>query len=205
MLVTPGVFGKPQAIDCVAAHVNRRAVTLTDVRILREFGIGEEAAPGSAPATPESVLGRAVDRLLVVDLMRGNFPVPGEELDARLAGLKGRFEPADWQRRLTEFGIAESGIRSYLESLLQYERMVAVRFGQPPEVGPEEIQNAYDREFAPARAAAGLEPLPLDRVRGEIEETLKARKRQAQISDWIQGLRGQAEVSFHDECLASLK
>ena len=189
----------------MAAHVNRRAVTLTDVRILREFGIGEEAAPGSAPADLETVLERAVDRLIVVDLMRGNFPVPGEELDARLAALKGRFEPADWERRLADFGIAESGIRSYLESLLQYQRMVAVRFGQPPEVDPEEIQKAYDREFAPARAAAGLEPRPLDQVRGEIVETLRDRKRQAQISDWIHGLREQAEVSFHNECLASLK
>lgn len=189
----------------MAAHVNRRAITLTDVRILREFGIGEEAAPGSAPAELKTVLERAVDRLIVVDLMRGNFPVPGEELDARLAALKGRFEPADWDRRLAEFGIAESGIRTYLENLLQYERMVAVRFGQAPEVAPEEAQDFYDSDYAPTRAAAGLEPEPLDQVRGEIVETLRNRKRQAQISDWILGLRGQAEVSVHDECLAGLK
>ena len=194
----------PQEVDCVAAHVNRRAITLTDLRIIRVFRLGEESPSGEA-AAPEAILQKAIDRLVVVDLMRGNFPAAEEEVDARLGALRGRFEPGEWQRLLAGIGITEDGLRSYLENFLQYERMVAIRFGQPPEVTVEEMQNYYDSEYAPARRSAGLEPKPIGDVMGEIEERLREQKREAQISDWVRGLREQSEVRVHEECLAKLR
>ncbi len=189
----------------MAAHVNRRAITLTDLRILRAFQLDGVAPAGAAAPWPSEVLQKAIDRLVVVDLMRGNFPVPREEVEARLAALKARITPDVWSRLLAEFGITEGGLRSYLENILQYERMVAIRFGQPPEVAVEEVKDYYDREYAQAQKASGLEPKPMSQVQDEIEQRLSERKREAQVAAWIQGLRGQAEIGVHDECLASLK
>ena len=189
----------------MAAHVNRRAITLTDLRILRAFQLDEETPAGAGAPTPSEVLQKAIDRLVVVDLMRGNFPVAREEVEARLAALKARFAPDGWTRLLAEFGITESGIQSYLENILQYERMVAVRFGQPPEVAAEEIKDYYDREYAPAQKASGLESKPMGQVLGEIEERLSEKKRDAQVSAWIQGLRSQAEISVHEPCLENFR
>ena len=197
--------GLPQAVDCVAAYVNRRAITLTDLRILRAFQLDEGAPAGAVTPMPSDVLQKAIDRLVVVDLMRGNFPVPQEEVEARLAALKARLAPDAWSRLLAEFGITERGLQSYLESILQYERMVAIRFGQPPEVAAEEVKDYYDREYAQAQKASGLEPKPMSQVLGEIGQRLRERKRDAQVSAWIQGLRGQAEIGVHNECLAGLR
>jgi hypothetical protein len=195
----------PQAIDCVAAHVNRRAITLTDIRILRALRLGEGASPRGAAPAPAEVLQEAIDRQVVVDIMRESFPVPREEVDARLAALKARFEPDAWQSLLAEFGITESSIASYLENILQFERMVAIRFGQQPELTVQELQDYYDREYVPAQKSAGQEPKPMSQVLSEIEQQLRDRKREAEISVWIKGLRNEAEIRIHQECLENLK
>jgi hypothetical protein len=198
------VCAGPQAVDCVVAHVNRRAITLTDVRILSAFRLGETPAAVGQPPTPREVLQKSVDRHVVIELLRENFPVSPDDVAARLAGLKARFEPDEWRRLTETFGITESGIASYLENILQYERMISIRFGQPPGVTVQEIEDYYAREYAPARALSGLEPKPMSEVLGEIEERLRDRKREAQISDWIRGLRDQAEISINEECLQNL-
>ena len=185
--------------------MNRRAITLTDIRILRAFRMGEGVlAGGAAPAWAE-VLQEAIDRQVVVDLMRENFPVPREELGARLAALKARFEPDEWQRLLASFGMTEDGIKSQLEDILKYERMVAIRFGQSTEIAVQELQDYYDREYAPSQKSSGQEPKPMTEVLGEIEEQLKDRKRESEISAWIRELRGEAEIRIHEECLENLK
>lgn len=195
----------PQVVDCVAAHVNRRAITLTDIRLLQALHLGEDVRSAAAASSPAQVLQRAIDRQVVVDVLRENFPVPREEVGARLAALKARYEPDEWRRLLDTFGITENGVESYLENILQYERMVAIHFGQPPLVTVQEMQEYYSREYVPAKKSAGVEPEPLSRVLGEIEESLRGRKREAQISDWIRSLRAQAEISVHEECLQNLK
>jgi hypothetical protein len=195
----------PQAIDCVAAHVNRRAITLTDIRILRAFRLSERTPPTGAALAPAEILREAIDRQVVVDIMRESFPVPREEVDARLAALKARFEPDAWRSLLAEFGVTESGIASYLESILQFERMVAIRFGQQPELTVQELQDYYDREYLPAQKSAGQEPKPMSQVLGEIEQQLRDRKRDEQISAWIKGLRNEAEIRIHQDCLQNLK
>jgi hypothetical protein len=199
------VCAGPQAVDCVVAHVNRRAITLTDVRILSAFHLGETSAPGAKAPTPREILQKSIDRRVVIELLRENFPVSRDDVDARFAGLKARFEPDEWRRLIDTFGITESAIESYLEHILQYERMIAIRFGQPPDVTVQEIEDYYTQEYAPAQRSSGLEPQPMSQVLGEIEERLKDRKREAQISDWVHGLRAQAEISINEECLQHLK
>jgi hypothetical protein len=198
------VCSPPQAVDCVAAYVNRRAITLTDIRILSAFRLGDAPAPAGKAPTPGDVLQKAIDRHVVIELLRGNFPISRDDLDARLAGLKARFEPDEWRRLIDTFGITESGLASYLENILQYERMISIRFGQPPEVTVQEIEDYYARDYAPAQALSGLEPRPMSEVLGEIEERLRDRKREALISDWLHGLRAQAEIRINEECLQNL-
>ncbi len=41
----------------------------------------------------------------------------------------------------------------------------------------------------------------MSQVLGEIEARLRERKRDAQVSAWIQGLRSQAEIGVHEPCL----
>jgi hypothetical protein len=195
----------PQLVDCIAAEVNSRAITLTDVRILQAFdfeGRREAGAPAPAPA---EILRRAIDRQVVVEMLRESLPISREEEDIRLKSLKGRFAPAEWQRLLETFGIIENDLRSYLQKFLQYERMIAIRFGRTVDISVREIQDYYDTEYIPAQRSAGLEPKPLVGVLSEIEERLKERKRESQVSAWIQDLRSQAEIRVHQECLDRLK
>lgn len=207
LLILPAVLAASaqQLVDCVAAQVNSQAITLNDVRILRAFCLEGVTEPGAPAPTPGETLQRAIDRQVVVELLRDSLPIAGAEVDARLKSLKARFEPDEWRRRLEMFGITEDGLRSYVEDILQYERMIAVRFGQSADVSVKEIQDYYDQEYVPSQKSAGLAPKPMVQVLGEIEERLKDRKRESQVAAWIQGLRSQAEIRVHDQCLELLK
>lgn len=196
---------RPQVVDCVAARVDDQAITLTDVRILRSFDLLGPAPPGAPPLSPAQTLEVAIDHRVVVGLTRQSLPVPKEEVDARLKSLEARFTPAEWQSRLAQLGMTEDDLRPYLEEVLQYEKLITARFGQGADIGVGEIQDYYDHVYVPTMKAAGLEPKPMVQALGEIEDLLKNRKKESQVTAWIQGLRSQAAVTVHAACLDLLK
>jgi hypothetical protein len=197
--------GQPQLVDCVAAEINNQAITLTDLRIIQAFELWGKTEPGAPESTPMGILQRTIDRRIVVGLMRQGPPIAREDVDARLQSLKARFALAEWQRRLEEFGISESDLRSYVEDDLQYERMISIRFGPRPDISVKEIQDYYDNHYVPAQKAAGQEPKPMVQVLSEIEARLRDQKRESQVSAWIADLRSQAEIQVHAGCLDRLR
>jgi hypothetical protein len=195
------VPGRPQVVDCIAAEVNGKVITLTDVRILQAFGIGPEQRDNKAPSTLRQALEEAINRRVVIDLIQENVEVSKAEADELLIRWRERYEPREWQEKLAAFGLRESGLRPYLEEMIRYVKIIGLRFNEGVDVSLGEIEDYYNEVYAPSERENGREPKPLTQALGEIEALIRRVKAGGQAAIWVQSLRAQAEVRINDGCL----
>ena len=191
---------RSQIIDCIAAEVNGKIITLTDVRILQAFAIGPEQRESRTPSLREA-LEEAIDRRVVIDLVQENVEVSKAEADELLIRWKGRYPSGQWQEQLASFGLEESGLRPYLEELIRYVKIIGLRFGEGVEISLSEIEDYYNEVYAPSEREKGEEPKPLTQALEEIETRIRREKAGGQAAAWIQSLRAQAEVRINGRCL----
>lgn len=192
---------RPQTVDCIAAEVNGRAITLTDIRLLRDLAREEDSGPGAPRPALRDVLEKAIDRRVVIELMREDIEVTGEEAAALLALWKERSGPERWRDGLAAYGLPEEALRPYVEEIVRYTKLIGLRFGRAVEISLPETELFYEEVYAPEERAAGREPRPLGEAAPEIEARLKAEKAARQAASWVRSLRTQAEIKVFDRCL----
>jgi hypothetical protein len=200
LLSFPGP-GRSQVVDCIAAEVNGKAITLTDVRILKTFAIGPEQLDNEAPATLRQALDEAIDRRVIIDLVQENIEVSKAEADELLIRWKERYDALQWQENLASFGLRESGLRPYLEEMIRFVKIIGLRFNEGVEVSLGEIEDYYREVYVPSERESGREPKPLTQALEEIETRIRREKAGGQAAVWVQSLRAQAEVRINDQCL----
>ncbi|MBM3284356.1 MAG: hypothetical protein FJY81_00620 [Candidatus Aminicenantes bacterium] len=151
--------------------------------------------------TLRQCLEAAVDRRIVVSLAPVNIVLDEAEVDGLLQRMRSRIGPAEWQRRLEEFGLEEEDLRPYLKEILLYEKIIALRFSQSVEVSLKEIEAYYQNVYVPAQEAREEEPLPMIQLLDTIEFRIRKEKTEKQVSLWIENLRRQADVWINPDCL----
>jgi len=191
----------PQVVDCIVAEVNGEALTLTDIRILNEFAISPEPWVGTKPRTLRQTMEEAINRRVVIGLVREETEVTQQEADDLLVRWKGRFRAGQWEERLAAYGFQEEALKPYLEEMLRYVKTIDVRFGPEVEIDPQEIERHYQEVYVPSERAMGREPKPLVQVTAEIESRIKHEKAEQQAATWVRSLRAQAEVRINERCL----
>lgn len=192
--------GRPQIIDCIAAEINGKIVTLTDVRILQAFAVEPDQRDDRIP-TLRQALEKAIDRRVVIDLVREPVEVSKAEADELLIRWKERYGPGQWQAILTTFGLRESGLRPYLEEMIRYVKIIGLRFDEGIAIDLAEIEDYYNKVYTPSERERGREPKPLTQALEEIEARIRREKAGGQATAWVQSLRAQAEVRINDQCL----
>ena len=194
------VPARAQVIDCIAAEINDKIITLTDVRILQAFAVEPDQRDDRIP-TLRQALEKAIDRRVVIDLVRESVEVSKAEADELLIRWKERYEPGQWQAKLATFGLGESGLRPYLEEMIRYVKIIGLRFDEGIVINLAEIEDYYSEVYAPSETEKGREPKPLTQALGEIEARIRREKAGGQAAVWVQSLRAQAEVRINDQCL----
>lgn len=197
--------GGPQVIDCIVAEVGDQIVTLTDVRILKAFSIGRDYSAQKSAAVLSQILNDAVDRKVILSLVRENIAATDEEVSDQMSILKAPFDPGQWVRKLEEFGLAEDDLKPYLKEIILFNKIIGLRFSQSSEVGLQEIETYYNEVYLPSQQAQGQKPKPMLQILTELEARIKSDKTQQQVNDWIQSLRTQAEVRINDRCLEKIR
>jgi hypothetical protein len=190
-----------QVVDCIVAEVNGKAMTLTDIRILQEFAISPDDKDGAPPGTLRQTLEEAINRRVVIDLVREDIEVTPKEKDDLLVHWKGRFDTGKWEERLAAYGLQEEALRPYLEEIIRYVKTIDLRFGRGVDISRQDIERYYEEVYAPSERAMGREPKPLPQAAAEIEAWIKSEKAGQQAATWIRSLRGQAEVRINERCL----
>jgi len=193
--------GPPQVVDCIIAEVNGKAMTLTDVRILHEFAISPEHKEGAPPETLRQTLEAAIDRRVVIDLVREDIEVTQREADDLLVRWKGRFDAGQWQEKLAAYGLQEEALKPYLEELIRYIKTIDLRFGRGLDISRQDIERHYEELYVPSERVLGRDPKPLVQAAAEIEARLKSEKAEQQTATWVRSLRAQAEVRINELCL----
>lgn len=196
---------RPQVVDCIVAEVNGKAMTLTDIRILQEFAVTPADRDGGLPVTLRQALEAAIDRRVVIDLVREDIEVTEEEADDLLARWKVRFDAGQWQENLAAFGLQEKALKPYIEEIVRYLKTIDLRFGQGVEINAQEVERYYEDVYAPLERAAGREPKPRPQAQAEIEASLKSEKVRQLSANWVRSLRAQAEVRINERCLEQAK
>jgi hypothetical protein len=195
----------PQVADCIAAEVNGKAITLTDARIWLDFGFAPWETNGAPPATLRQALEEAIDRRVVIDLVREDIEVTEQEAAELLARWKGRFDSGRWQEKLAAYGLDEKGLLRFVEEMIQYVKTIDLRFGRSIEISAQEVERRYEEVYVPSERSGRREPKSLPQVQAEIEASIRLERVRQQSAIWVRSLRAQAEVRIHEDCLEQAK
>jgi len=193
--------GPAQTVNCLVAVVNGNIITLHDVQVAAEFGLGFTAT-GEEETDPRlAALGALIDRKVVLDMAREARGVDREELDAALADLRRGLGESAFASKLAKFGLAEKDLEPYLQDGLLYERALALRFSQTIPVSLTEVERQYRDSYVPEQARLGKEVEPLERIADRIESAIRDERRTKQMGDWVRDLRKRADIQVRKDCL----
>jgi hypothetical protein len=178
--IFPNSIGQAEIIDRIAAVVDGRIITLSDIR--KEHQIG--AALGDPVDTDEVQLKSLIDRALLEKEMM-QFPgldVSESEIDERMKSIQ------DLR------GVPVSDIRNAIFQRIQRDRYKRQRYRQFIVVSNEEIRIEYESVFVPEAKRRGIDIPDLSQVRDEIQEILFESKVADEIETSLISLRVRSNV-----------
>jgi len=193
--------GLAQTVNCLVAVVNGEIITLLDVEVAAEFGLGREASVETGRDPRLAALDELIDRKVVLDLAREARGIDPEELAAALADLRRGFGEDAFAAKLVKFGLAEKDLEPYLRDGLLYDRALALRFSATIPVSLTEVERHYRDIYVPEQTRLGNAAEPLERVAERIESLLREERRTKQTADWVRDLRKRANIQLKKDCL----
>jgi len=188
-----------QTVNCLVAVVDGEIITLLDVQVAVEFGLGYAAGEGEDPRL--RALDALIDRRIVLDLAREARGLTGEELDAAIDVLSRDLGEAAFAAKLGKFGLRESDLAPYLEERILFERALAVRFSQSIPVTMTEVERHYRDIYVTEQGRLGLPVEPLEQVSAAIESRIRDERLARQTADWVRDLRDRADIRIIKDCL----
>lgn len=194
-----------QTVDCLVAIVNGQAVTLTDLRIAREFGFFDREAADRTGEPQLAVLDALIDQKIVLEVAREPVIISGDELDLSLEALRDRLGPGTLERKLQAFGLTEKDLYPFLADKIRYEKVVSNRFNLTLPVARADVEQYYHDVYVPEQKAQGLAPQAFEKALPELENRLREKLRTKKVSAWVKSLRSQAEVRINKDCLTGGK
>lgn len=198
---SPTMSVSAQVVDCVAAVVTGRPVTLFDVRVAESFGLYAEETAGKPGSPRLLILDEIINQMAVLDLAREQVGPGPDEVAAAMARLIERLGPDTVARRLADLGLTEGDLRAVVAERVQYRQVLALRFSQPPAVSLREIEAYYEETFIPERRKQGATPEPMIDVLDRLEARIREEKRAAQVAAWVRDVRRQTAVELRPDCL----
>jgi len=189
----------PEIIDRIAAVVNDQLITLTDLRIVKEFGLYDKEVEANDPNFQRFILGKMIDQKLVVQLAGEEVFAEEKELNSILEKIVEEMGSEEFSRKLEEFGMERENLKSYVEERVKYQKIISQRFSQGNIVSLKEMEDYYQQVYVPAQQKKGLEPRTMMDIFTEIESSIKQEKTKAQVEAWIKSLRKRADIQVNLE------
>ncbi len=190
-----------EIVDCLVASVGEEAITLTDLRIFREFIL----LPFSrSELTPEQLLAKVMDIKVVVKLARMEAEVSQEEVRQAIEFLGQTVGWEHLRQRLEFYGLSMSQLEDYWREKLLYEKIISLRSSLRVSVTLREIETYYAEKYVAEKKAKKEEVKPLVEIVSEIEAQLRQEKTRQQVENWVESLKGQTTIRIRPDCLKFL-
>jgi hypothetical protein len=199
--LTPATSTFNEVVDCIAAVVNNRVITLADLKFMDSFGLYDDEISVLSGARLALILEKVIDQKVVIDLAREKTAVSNELLDQGLSGMIQKLGEEGFRKKLDQFGAGPDALRAYLEEKFLCQQVISQRFSQGTVVSLKEIEAYYQEKYVPERKKLGSEPEPMVQILDRIESQIKKEKTEQQIKTWIKNLRAQAEIQIKADCL----
>jgi hypothetical protein len=193
--------GLAQTVNCVVAVVNGEIITLLDVEVVAEFGLGRDPAAEAGTDPRLAALEALIDRKIVLNLAREVRGVNKDELAAAVADLKQGAGDDAFRAKLGKFGLQAKDLEPYLEDRILCDRALALRFSQLIPVSVTEVERHYRDIYVPEQSRRGIAAEPLDRVADAIQVRIRDERRAQQTAIWVRDLRKSADIQIRKDCL----
>jgi parvulin-like peptidyl-prolyl isomerase len=175
-------MAQAEVIDKIAAVVDGRIITLSDIRKEHQLG----AVLGDPVETDDVQLKSLIDRALLEGEMA---QVPG--LDVSESEIDERMKSIQDLR-----GMALPDIRNAISQRIQRDRYKRQRYRQFIVVSNEDIRIEYESVFVPEAKRRGIDVPDLSQVQNEIREILFESKVSDEIEDSLKALRARSNIEI---------
>ena len=205
ILCCAGAPLRAEIIDRIAARLDRRVVTLSEVRAQVRVAA---FLNGETPAMDEQRRREAAARLIELELIQremelSRYPLPSREEALPLleqARAQRSAGPESWNSQLRRYGLNEEDLLDSLHLQLTILRFIEFRFRPGVTIHDREVEEYYRESFEPSwkRTHAG-EPPPIEDSRAEIEEILTAARIDEALGRWLESAREGARIELYEE------
>jgi hypothetical protein len=193
------LFSFPEKVDGLVAVVNNQPITVTDLRIVKTFGLYDLTDAGERELLVKSVLDNLVNQKLVQQFIKEDINVDKKDINRLLANIKETFKSAGFEEKLDLFGMTLEELKDYCAEYLFYKKIISDRFSRSVVINLKEIEEYYDQVYVPQQKDQGEIVKQMVDILPEIESAVKEKKTRVQVGEWIKNLRSQAEIRIRLE------
>lgn len=191
--------GDHRLADRVVAVLDEEAILLSDVDQVIGLGLVEPRPGESLDELRGRVLQGLIDQRLrfqQVDRF-GMERVSVDVVEAEVAKIAARFPDRDaFLGRLARLDMSEEELDQLVARQLMVLSYVEERLGARIFVSLDDIRAYYEQELVPGLEAAGSPVPPLEDVREDIRSLLRAERLNAEIVEWTERLRREADIQI---------
>ncbi|HEY2931634.1 MAG TPA: SurA N-terminal domain-containing protein [Acidobacteriota bacterium] len=188
-----------EIVDRVAAVVNNRVITLSDVEW--SFINTGKSVPADA-AEKKKAFDEALSLLIEQELIAQEvekeplFTLREEEVEAELAKITARYGSAEkFQTSLKQSGLTAEQLRVMIRRQLSVLKFIDVRFRPFIIILPDEVSAYYEKTLIPDLKKQGITaPPPLEKVYDQIEKLLIEQKVDQELDKWLASARKRARI-----------
>ncbi|MCM3760719.1 SurA N-terminal domain-containing protein [Alkalihalobacillus oceani] len=155
-----------------------------------------EEAAGYLEMLEEQLLQQIInERMIIQAADNEGIEATDEEIDAELELITSQFESEEQlQEVLDEQGVTMEELRSDISDFVKRDKYVEAHT-TTEEVSEEELQAAYDELAEMAGEDGGLPTF--EEYREELQAQLQSEKQQEQLSQIIEDLRAESDITIH--------
>jgi hypothetical protein len=187
------------AVDGIVAVVNEEVITLTDFRIVHEFGINRSDWEDRSGLSSRDVLEGLIEQKLIILITNADINVPVIELERLYQQLSDSLGIELFQQKMAEFDLTREEFYVYLGEMIASRLILAQRFQLTVSVTLREIEEYYEQTYVPEQRDKGQEPQPMVEILDMLEAEVKSEETRLLSAEWVRNLRKEADIQVFAE------
>ncbi len=197
LMITVG--SQEVAVDGIVAVVNEEVITLTDFRIVHEFGINWSDRENRSRLSSRDVLEGLIEQKLIILITNADINVPVIELERLYQQLSDSLGTELFQQKMAEFDLTREELYVYLGEMIASRLILAQRFQLTVSVTLREIAEYYEQTYVPEQRDKGQEPQPMVEILDMLEAEVKSEETRLLSAEWVRNLRKEADIQVFAE------
>lgn len=184
-------------IDKIAATVNDEVITISDIEKSLFFYPILRNKKESEHDLYLQQLENMVNYKIIYMENKGQFEITKEDFESiRLSEIKRYGSIESFMNILKNFDMDMNDFMDFVRDKVFFDKVVKEKFKLKIDVKFEEIEDFYKTEYLSLQKKLGMTPLSLIEIASEIEDHLRSKKINKQLSGWISDMRKSYKISI---------